>query len=354
MRKTIVISLLLAGTLLSLAGCQKGDSVSYGEAVRIKITSASTSTRTAYSGVITNNKERIDWVDGEKLLIWSDIAVDRNDVDNKVANPSRYAVYQIDGNPTADGALSKASLKNAPGENGLVYVDGEDSYKFWGISPATSGTPEDGKASFEIKAAQQMAGTTVPAAVNNVTTLPVDMSNAWLVAAVEGAQANKAVEIPFYPAFTAFEFTFEGDPEYEGNINVTKVELVSDTKLAGSVVATLVPGGASTYACTPTADPAFTFPANMYVSQTQKIVFTMFALPQKIVGLKLRIYAKVDGEDVTFTGTMKHNGAPIEFDACKKYRIKGVAVPGNLWKIFYQPDITLDEWVPVDNPITFE
>lgn len=351
MRKASVISLLLAGTLLSLAGCQKGDGVRYGEAVRFKATSAFPTTRTAYSGKVTDGIERIDWIPGESILIWSDNAADRNDVDNNVASPAKHAVYQIQ-DVTESGVQSKATLSNAPGENGLVYVKGEDSYKFWGISPVTSGTPVAGQASFEIKAAQQMAGSA--SVEDNVTTLPADMSNAWLVAAVEGAKEGSTVEIPFYPAFTAFEFTFEGDKEYEGNINVTKVELVSDTKLAGNVVATLAPNGASTYACTSTSDPAFTFPAETYVSQTQKVVFTMFAMPQKIVGLKLRIYAKIDGEETSFTGTMKKNGNPIEFDACKKYRIKGVAVPGNLWKIYYQPDITVDEWVPVDYTIAFE
>lgn len=353
MRKASVISLLLAGTLLSLAGCQKGDGVRYGEAVRFKAASAIPATRTAYNGdPLYNGFERINWVEGESILIWSDNAADRNDVDNNVASPAKHAVYQIQ-DVTESGVQSKATLSNAPGENGLVYVKGVDSYKFWGISPVTSGTPVAGQASFEIKAAQQMAGTTVPAAVENVTTLPVDMSNAWLVAAVEGAKEGSTVEIPFYPAFTAFEFTFEGDKEYEGNINVTKVELVSDTKLAGNVVATLAPNGASTYACTPTADPVFTLPGETYVSQTQKVVFTMFAMPQKIVGLKLRIHAKIDGEETTFTGTMKKDGNPIELDACKKYRIKGVAVPGNLWKIYYAPDILdVDKWVEAGEATT--
>lgn len=350
MRKTIVISLLLAG--LALAGCQKGNGVEFGSEVRFKAASAFPTTRTVYSGVDTQvgegdsktTWERIDWVADEELLIWSDNAVDR------YSNEKR-AVYQIK-DVTPNGRESKGTLKNAPGENGLVYVKGVDSYKFWGISPVTSETIENGKANFTITADQQKKGDATTA--DNLTTLPVDMSNAWLVAAVEGAKEGSTVEIPFYPAFTAFEFTLEGDHEYEGRINVQKLELLSDTQLAGSVVATLAPNGASTFACTPKANPVFTLPAETYVSQTLKVKFTMFALPQDINGLKLKIYATVDGEETTFTGALKKNGAAITFDKCKKYRIKGVAVPGNLWKIYYQPDITVDEWVPVDEPIIFE
>lgn len=356
MRKTIAISLLLAGSLLALAGCQKGNGVGFGSEVRFKAASSVPTTRTVYSGVDTQvgegtsatTWERIDWVKDEELLIWSDKAVDRYSND-------KHAVYQIK-DVTPNGVQSKATLTNAPGENGLVYVNGVESYKFWGISPKTSGTPVAGQASFAITAEQGPKGEATT--TNHVKTFPADMSNAWLVAAVEGAKEGATVEIPFYPAFTAFEFTFEGDKEFTGNITLQKLELLAETQLAGSVVATLAPEGASTYACTPNANPVYTFPGSTIVSQTEKVKFTMFALPKDIVGLKLKIYANVENEDVTFTATLKEKVndevKPIELDACKKYRIKGVAVPGNLWKIFYQPDITVDEWVPVDNPITFE
>ena len=343
MKKTSYILLLFAGMILSLAGCQKGDGVKYGKEVRFKAASAIPTTRTTYSGVDVpagdQKWERIDWVEGEEILIWSDNAVNRY-------SDAHHAVYQVK-DVNDEGKLSKASLTNAPGTNGLVYVSGTDNYSFWGISPKTAGTPEAGKASFEIKAAQQPAGTGL--LENHVTTFPVDMSNAWLVAAVEGASEGQNVEIPFYPAFTAFEFTLEGDKEYTGNITLQKLELISDTQLAGSVVATLAPNGASTYACTANANPVYTFPGSTVVSQSEKVVFTMFALPQDIVGLKLKVYANVENEDVTFTGTLKKNNQPITFDKCKKYRIKGVAVPGNLWKIFYQPDLSVDEWVAVDD-----
>ena len=216
----------------------------------------------------------------------------------------------------------------------------------------------DGKASFTIPAAQQMkSGATATegegnAAVTTVT-LPADMSNAWMFACVEGAQSGKNVELNFYPAFTAFELTFEGDADYEGNITVTQVDLISDSPLAGSVEATLKPEGASTYACTASGEPPYTLsctlPKGSVVSAKDRIVLTVFALPQDIAGLKLCFHVTIDGEETTFTGTLSKGGQSITFGACKKHRIKGVAVPGNLWKIFYAPGIIeADQWVEVD------
>ena len=242
-----------------------------------------------------------------------------------------------------------------------------------------------GKASFTIPAAQQMkSGATAAtategegdAAVTTVT-LPADMSNAWMFACVEGAQSGKNVQLDFYPAFTAFELTFEGDADYDGNITVTQVDLISDSPLAGSVEATLKPGtrkndvtngtetkthviGASTYACTAAGESpytlSYTLPEGSVVSAKDRIVLTVFALPQDVAGLKLRFHVTIDGEETTFTGTLSKGGEPITFGACEKHRIKGVAVPGNLWKIFYAPGIIeADEWVEVDgDPIIVE
>ena len=191
------------------------------------------------------------------------------------------------------------------------------------------------------------------AAVTTVT-LPADMSNAWMFACVEGAKPGKdGVELDFYPAFTAFELTFEGDADYKGEITVTKVDLISDSPLAGSVEATLKPEGASTYACTASGEPPYTLsctlPKGSVVSAKDRIVLTVFALPQDIAGLKLCFHVTIDGEETTFTGTLSKGGQSITFGACKKHRIKGVAVPGNLWKIFYAPGIIeADQWVEVD------
>lgn len=363
MKKQIIsIASIILGGIILLAGCQKdGTTSKAGSLVKFTAGLKPAATRTTYSGEIVNKFERINWEEGEKIVVWSDNAVDRY---NTSANYASYAISS----PKASGVNSTASLGNIKGENGeggngLVWVDGVETYKFWGSSPAISGTPVPGKASFTIPAEQQMAGTTVPAAVENVTTLPVDMSNAWLLAAVEDAEAGKEVSLDFYPAFTAFELTLTADSDYDGDITIKKVELISKTGLAGSVEATLAPGtrtntvgevahtiGASTYDCTPaTGNLTYTLPADTKVNKTSSVTFTVFALPQNVVGLKLRFHVTIDGEETTFTGTLSKGGEPITFGACEKHRIKGVAVPGNRWKIYYAPDILdVDQWEEVD------
>ena len=349
MRKTIAISLLLAG--LVLAGCQKGNTVKYGSPVRFTASSTLPSTRTAYSGVVTGGIERINWLEGEELLIWSDNAVDRD-------SDAKYSVYQIV-SPSGSGAKSTATLKNPEGENGLVYTDAT-TYSFWGVSPVISGAPTAGTASYTIPAAQQMPSTETASTANGVTTIPADMANAYLLSAYEGAKEDEKITMDFYPGFTAFELTLTADPEFDGDITIEKVELLSESGLAGSVVATLVPGtetntvdgtahtvGAHTYVCTSAGSATYTLPDDTTVDKDTKVTFTVFALPQNIVGLQLKIYVEVDGETTSFTGTLKKNGNPITFGMCEKHRIKGVAIPGNLWKIYYQPGIvTADEWVP--------
>lgn len=352
MKKATIISLLFAGVVLSLAGCQKGSDHG-GQPVTFTATSANPYTRTAYSGQMDGAFERINWLEGDEITVWSDFAVDANNSSSKVAK------YQITGIENS-GRNSKASLKNAPGKNGLVYVDGKDSYKFWSVYPTVTGTPSGASLNYTIPAAQKMASG-VEAVVNgNATTFPVDMSNAYMLAATEGAEAEKPVTMYFYPAFTAFEFTLTAE---EGAITVTKVELISDSGLAGNVVATLVPGtrtntvagvdhtiGASTYACTAAADNlAYTLPAGTSVTPESTVTFTLLAMPQNIEGLKVKFHVTIEGEETFFVGTLKKDGQPITFGACEKFRIKGVAVPGNRWKIFYQPAILeADEWIEVE------
>ena len=363
MKKQIIsIASIILGGIILLAGCQKDGTTSKAGSL-VKFTAGlKPATRTAYSGQVSDNFERIDWVKSDKILIWSDFAALETDAD---VHSAEYLIDVI----TPDGRESKATVKNTGG-NGLAFVSGKDTYQFWATSPMVSGNPTTGSVSYTIPALQSLPTSLSASTVDHVTTFPADMSNAWLLAAVENAPAGQPVTLYFYPGFTAFEVTLAADNEYEGDITVSKVELISDSGLAGSVTATLAPGirvnnvtngeetkahtiGASTYACTSAGNVAYELPANTVVSAAESISLTIFALPQNIAGLKLKFYVTVDGEETTFTGTLKKNDDTINFGMCEKHRIKGVALPGNLWKIYYAPDILdVDKWVEAGEATT--
>ena len=77
MKKTFSFaSLVLAGMVL-LVGCQK-DGTRSGNDKMIRFTAGLNppATRTAYSGEVTGGFERIDWVNGDLIRIWSDKAKD--------------------------------------------------------------------------------------------------------------------------------------------------------------------------------------------------------------------------------------------------------------------------------------
>ena len=60
-------------------------------------------------------------VEGEKVLIWSDNAIDA------YSENIKHETYQVK-TVTPAGAESRATLENAPGENGLEYVNGVNEY----------------------------------------------------------------------------------------------------------------------------------------------------------------------------------------------------------------------------------
>ena len=107
MKKQIIsIASIVLGGIILLAGCQKdGTTSKAGSLVKFTAGLKPAATRTSYSGEIVNNFERINWKDGETIVVWSDKAVDRY---NTSANYASYAISS----PKASGVNSTASLGN--------------------------------------------------------------------------------------------------------------------------------------------------------------------------------------------------------------------------------------------------
>ena len=380
MKKQIFIFLLCAGTLLSLAGCQEKsvtpDGNKEGQLVEFAAVSGNPATRTAYSGEGTTDTdgnltwERIDWVIGDKVLIWSDKATSK-------ASSSKAATYSIL-TVTEAGNESRASIAD-PSETGLRYaVEGGD-HKFWGLYPAsaTSTTPTPGSVSYSIPTTQ--TGTKEVAANGNISIKP-NMEHAVMLAAIEGAQPKQKVDIRFYPAFTAFELTFKVDEAYKGEdpVLLHHVTLSSSSDLVGTVAATIATGtrkfnatvpegtpdyafitegkeytvGASTYIASATAKTVtFNLPEAVELEKGKTLTLTIVTLPQNVNDLTIGMAMGQNGEDVR-TGTLKigtgENKKNLAFAACQKHNIRGVLVKPNDWEFSMLTFLFENPWEKVE------
>ncbi len=341
MKKTFSFaSLVLAGMVL-LVGCQKdGNHSGNGKMIRFTAGLNVPATRTAYSGEVTGGIERIDWVNGDLIRIWSDIAKDHY-------NNNSWADYAIQ-SVTADGSKSVGTLANTDDGNGLVWEDDGNNYAFYSVYPSDGATivPADpitgGAASgISIAAAQSASGTPgtgtgsfkIDGTVTTVNTVVLhpDMSNALMFAANVINYNAATVNLDFYPAFTAFEISLVcGDSDTDIALSSFTLSSTS-TALSGPFTALVKRNNETTYTCPAhsTSNNSITFDlAGQVISKTKGLTFTVFALPQDLTNLKIRF----DLADNTFRALdLKQSGVFINFPACKKHRITGIAMPHTAW-----------------------
>ena len=330
MKKIIIIASLIGGSLL-LAGCQK----EFGKGGEVRFVASSVAgpqTRAEYSGEGTqdpnNDKlltwERIAWQTGDVLRIWSDAAKTPDNV-----NYSDYKVSSFNVK-SGDNTRSQATVENAAG-NGLTWDGVTGNCGFWAVYPASmAGTGTTNEVDLSI------AGTQTPS--DNV------LASAPMVAAVNGVEPNSSVTLEFYPAFTAFEITLKSADQ---GITLNSFTLTStSTALSGSYIATIATGGNTTYTC-PSRTAAngkveYTFASGTTISKMDSTTFTILALPQVLKDLTIEFNVTMGSTTGVRKLDLKKNGSFINFAACSKHRIYGLAMPGNEWNFKY---ITLENQV---------
>lgn len=371
MKKISKMILLGAGILLTLAGCQKGTTTNdlTGKAVRFGVTSGALSTRTAFTGEGTQDGtkvdefgrkiltwERLSWAAGDQIMVASDKAT-------VYQTPSvKYATYTV-GTITDDGNKSYATLKEKD-SNEELYFNENETYKFWGVYPASVGDGTklvNAQAEFAVSASQAPSGdavkTTVEGKSITLTTLPADMTQAVMLGAAEN-QTSSNVELEFYPAFTAFEFTLNSLTS-----DLILKELILTTaegkSLAGTVEVNAIKTGGTTFASTDNygitypddTKVTYSFPDDTKITKDDYLTFTVYALPETINGLTLEFHLGEDGSEIQ-KATLKYQGNPIEFAACKKHCLRGIAVKGG-WNFKYLTlDIDVLKWVDIESEIS--
>lgn len=358
MKRINSIVLLSAGILLSLTGCQKGAEGGVGgKFVEFGAVSGAPSTRTSYSGVTDGNWERIDWSEGDHVLIWSDHAVNRNGG----AASAVYDLYNI----TPSGRESKANVTRN-GEDGLRFLEEESTYQFWGMYPhnAYKTLPTDGNVSFDIAAEQQ----------------PTDM-NAAVMLAYASIPSEQHVDLRFHPAYSAFSFEVAAEQAMQitgfrmKSVKRKNGETTFGPSVLNGTVAAKEENGAWTYTVPAVSETntvisvPFTTPLNLTMEEgattTGKVTFMLFAMPVDITSVvmefdtvvgekaetrKLTVSYAKDG--TTADGTTYAKGDPITFKALKKHNIKGIVLPKSV-----NHDILLDfqvmPWVDEDGEVTY-
>lgn len=367
----------LLGLALAVSSCEKSGG-SESRQVRFSAVSRAESvvgTRTAYSGVITegsdNRKfERIDWLGNESNTpdhIRIGMVKSANTQNQTFAGSSEYVISVV--NTTDNGRKSVATVEPASAP-GLQWGDNEGLYRFMGVYPSSGTIAYDGSVNPGVGT---VSGMSIPATQNvdatrtetvtsetmtNVKYLP-NMSNAWMLADVQGVEEGANVELQFYPAFTAFEFNILcSDASSSDRVYIRSFTLSSASlDIWGSYSAALAVDGGSVFTL-PTAGTNKSVTVNfanpVEVSGTKSVTFTLFTLPRLLNDLSISITASRDTQQGTFTRTLalKQDNAFIPFAAGMKHRILAVSMPSGDFRLIF--DFRVDEWrEATDNPYSY-
>lgn len=306
-------------------------------------------TRTSYSGVdndenvsgYTKKYERIDWVENDKIQIYSPQA--------RTPSGSASADYKVVG-VTANGKYSEADITNLTEDaRGLQWSEGTNDFYALYPSPIETGIQSAGGSANIVS---NNFDVTIPA--TQKLTLQTssgiyqpDMNTAYMWAAASGQSTQtEPVELAFHPAVTAFQFTV-GSPKA---LTIYSFEMSSGSQsLNGQVTAVINSSTSCTYTC-----PAKTA-ANSKVSVTfngttgitiaagDSLKFAVFAMPQDLTNMTVKFETSDGTRKLALNEEVEGTWRPYVFKATKKYRITNLAIPeGETWDYYIDeiPDIT--------------
>lgn len=335
MRKdTTFKALLFAGALVLAAGCGKdvfsqkysrnaGDPVVFG--VRSGVESE---TRTVYreGTTVVDGKtiQSIDWVANDNIRIYSP------DAKRAAWNyPEQWADYTVK-NIQQDGTMSKGQLSNVQAF-GLAWGDA-GNHTFYAIYPSPNTTEANVP-----NGSNGILALTIPAAQAETA----EMEYAYMTAAAqaEAGVSGDAVNLYFYPAFTAFEFQIiASEPTIFHDF-----ELVSTTdNLAGAATVTYT-GVTPAYACASNVKKITVDLDDKSLAQDESFTFIVFAAPTDLTGLTIRFTVSSPSTTPGVTNPTRTNslalkygsgaqaphtpGEYITFAGRKKHILKSVATP---------------------------
>ena len=316
MTNNYILSALMCLAAVSFTGCiaeslenitpaQKGDEIVFG--ARAGFENSDPDTRTTYSGVTYNTEngatfERINWVDGDKIEIYSPDALN--------ADNSHYKVVNIQDAENGNGP-EYASLERYSG-SGLQWGSGSDengTHTFYAMYPSSKYF-EEGKDESNVVSGVKMDKETVRGVVP-ISQTPAsfevkevegaiqyiahpDMRYAYMVAKSTATPAKNNVSLTFVPIVTALQVELvmpEKVGEGSQNMNVVNIGevRVEGENIAGSFASNLADWNGTYPACNVNGSDQISI--SMWQKQSDgsrkplsmtpgsKLTFTVFLLP---------------------------------------------------------------------------
>ena len=394
MKKTTFLPLfLLAVGMTVLAGCDPTLDLGNRKVQFTAVSKSGPSTKTVYGDIASDSYQRIKWVSGDKIRIYSpdtNISIENENMPvNQEPTGSTntgtitwtetppqfdlnyyYADYEID--QVKDSAIHyhAASLKNVGG-NGLTWV-GTGSATFYAAYPYNTliTANNDKKLRFAVKVPGGN-GNEPAGSQSGDSTAVSGMS----LLAKSTVSSGSPVKLDFYPAFSAFQFVLKSADSRSLTLN--SFELVSSSTsdkewLTGycyyDLNSTTIAEGNSPFL----ANSALSFEGttdnplskslkinlNQTITDSQEANFTLFTLPSALSNLSIKVTFTPDGGSQT-TKTLKlqkknNSGVMdwISFPAGHKARILGLALEGgSKWQLTIDDQVL--PWIADEETTSF-
>lgn len=337
----------ITAAIALLAACVScSDEFENKNLIRFSASSGDPGTKTTYSGIQVDGRERVDWVENDYVWIWCPEA----------PRPVSHEAYYLIKNPVADGYLSKANLELFSTEGlaeGLQWADEEIDHHFFAISP----TP---KTNNSVRVRVSAATATNPISAIYYATIPAsqppvsvtndgngnyvaepDMNNLVMVSTAT-YPTNSVVTLDFRPVVTAVEFTIMNGYSDQSAMELSAIKLSSTQRdLAG--VYTEAFGGTSANYSDAVREVTVPFANPVSVAYGKTLTFTIFMLgedPKAIDNMTIEFITDASTSIKTKLKVKSgNNSVDMMFPRSKKSFVTGLLVPGSsVWTISAVPD----------------
>ena len=314
---------LYSALFLALLSCTREEVSREEEGVRFAAVGASTATKTSYEGTEDPllHKERIDWIAGDMVRVWSNRA-------KAGLPPQDHADYKVL-SVTTSGLESVAQVSSV--HDPLNWKS--DAHIFYALYPSPLVEDMDDLISYtacDYGFEENFKITCTLPQKENLTWTDdgdlrrgyPDMNHAYLWATQSAPEpTHDIIELPFRPCFTAFEFVFTSSKIPEIHLKSFTLETTDDTPLFGTFVISNT-GVISNFTATTSS---VTYTLDETIQKGKYLSITLLALHKSISNLKIT----VTGDEI-LTRTLKlerTDGTPLSFPAGKKYRFVNLDFP---------------------------